>query len=80
MLALYLFALTAVSCNMNNKNQENTTSLFPKGHRLLEDWFTDVAFLSPLVSKDKNNEFSAGSVTFETGARIIGIPILKVRF
>lgn len=27
------------------------------------------AFLYPLVSKDKNNEFSAGSVTFEPGAR-----------
>ena len=44
-------------------------SLFPKGTPLPLDWFTGEAFLTPLVSKDKNNEFSAGSVTFEPGAR-----------
>ena len=33
------------------------------------DWFTGNAFITPLVGKDKNNEFSAGSVTFEPGAR-----------
>jgi len=27
------------------------------------------AFLKPLIARDKNNEFSAGSVTFEPGAR-----------
>ena len=34
-----------------------------------KEWFTGNAFLTPLVAKDKNNEFSAGSVTFEPGAR-----------
>lgn len=43
--------------------------LFPKGQRLPNDWFVGNAFLTPLVAKDKNNEFSAGSVTFEPGAR-----------
>jgi quercetin dioxygenase-like cupin family protein len=47
----------------------NKISLFPKGEKLPNDWFTGGAFLSPLVSKDKNNEFSAGAVTFEIGAR-----------
>lgn len=50
-------------------NKENTTSLFPKGDQLPNDWFTGEAFLSPLVEKDKNNEFSAGAVKFEIGAR-----------
>lgn len=48
---------------------ENTVSLFPKGEKLPNDWFTGNAFLSPLVAKDKNNDFSVGSVTFEKGAR-----------
>ncbi|MCM0667054.1 (R)-mandelonitrile lyase [Flavobacterium tyrosinilyticum] len=47
----------------------NTISLFPKGEKLPNEWFTGEAFLSPLVSKDKNNEFSAGAVTFEIDAR-----------
>ena len=47
----------------------NTTEIFPIGEPLSNDWFTGNAFLYPLVSKDKNNEFSAGSVTFEPGAR-----------
>lgn len=33
------------------------------------DWFSGNAFLSLLISKDKNNEFSIGSITFEPKAR-----------
>ncbi|WP_317174237.1 (R)-mandelonitrile lyase [Chryseobacterium muglaense] len=74
LIALTLIGLMIVSCNTNDKNiekmdKENTTSLFPKGNKLPNEWFTGNAFLSPLVAKDKNNEFSAGAVTFETGAR-----------
>ncbi|TBO44872.1 (R)-mandelonitrile lyase [Pedobacter kyonggii] len=47
----------------------NTIEIFPIGEPLSNDWFTGNAFLCPLVSKDKNNEFSAGNVTFEPGAR-----------
>ncbi len=43
--------------------------IFPKGQPLPKEWFSGNAFLSPLVAKDKNNEFSAGSVTFEPKAR-----------
>jgi len=45
------------------------SQLFPKGQQLPAEWFTGKAFLHPLVAKDKNNEFSAGNVTFESGAR-----------
>ncbi len=47
----------------------NTTEIFPQGEPLPNEWFTGNAFLKPLVARDKNNEFSAGSVTFEPGAR-----------
>lgn len=47
----------------------NNPEIFPIGEPLSNDWFTGNAFLYLLVSKDKNNEFSAGSVTFEPGAR-----------
>jgi quercetin dioxygenase-like cupin family protein len=47
----------------------STTEIFPKGEPLPNEWFTGNAFLKPLLAKDKNNEFSAGSVTFEPGAR-----------
>lgn len=47
----------------------NTTEIFPIGEPLSNEWFTGNALLYPLVGKDKNNEFSAGSVTFEPGAR-----------
>ncbi len=46
-----------------------TTGIFKKGQPLPTEWFSGNAFLTPLVAKDKNNDFSAGSVTFEQGAR-----------
>src|SRR3954470_4029869 len=47
----------------------DTTEIYPKGQPLPKEWFTGAAFLTPLVAKGANNEFSAGSVTFEPGAR-----------
>ena len=47
----------------------DTTEIFPKGQPLSKDWFSGNAFITPLVAKDKNNEFSAGSVMFEPKAR-----------
>lgn len=48
---------------------DEITEIFPKGQQLPSDWFSGNAFLNLLVVKDKNNEFSAGSVTFEPKAR-----------
>ena len=45
--------------------------IFPKGEQLPKEWFSGNAFLTPLVAKDKNNEFSTGCVTFEPGARTV---------
>lgn len=49
--------------------EENNNSIFPKGDKLPNDWFTGNAFLTPLLAKDHNNEFAMGSVSFEAGAR-----------
>jgi len=71
-IVLTIFAMSAIiSCNNKNREKMNieNTSLFPKGEKLPSDWFTGNAFLTPLVAKDKNNDFSAGAVTFEVGAR-----------
>jgi quercetin dioxygenase-like cupin family protein len=46
-----------------------TAQIFPKGEQLPKEWFSGNAFITPLVAKDKNNEFSAGAVTFEPQAR-----------
>lgn len=55
--------------NQENMNEQNNTSLFPKGNKLSNEWFSGDAFLMALLPKDKNNEFALGSVTFESGAR-----------
>jgi quercetin dioxygenase-like cupin family protein len=75
--------LTLISCSTllviackNNRNQlkikeQNATSLFPKGDKLGNEYFTGNAFLKPLLAKDSNNQFALGSVTFEPGGRTI---------
>jgi quercetin dioxygenase-like cupin family protein len=67
---LLLITATAIVYSCTKKeNEMSLETIFPKGQPLPKEWFTGNAFLTPLVSKDKNNEFSAGSVTFEAGAR-----------
>ncbi|WP_281233852.1 (R)-mandelonitrile lyase [Flavobacterium gelatinilyticum] len=65
--------LLSSGCSINKNRKEmteqNNNSIFPKGDKLSNDWFTGNAFLTPLLAKDKNNEFAMGSVTFEEGAR-----------
>lgn len=70
-LPVMITVIGLIACSNQNqeKMKENNEMLFPRGNKLPEDWFTGDAFLSPLIAKDKNNEFSAGSVTFEIGAR-----------
>jgi quercetin dioxygenase-like cupin family protein len=50
-------------------SEQNNNSIFPKGEKLTNDYFTGNAFLTLLLSRDKNNEFAMGNVTFEAGAR-----------
>ncbi|WP_290968492.1 cupin domain-containing protein [Flavobacterium sp.] len=65
---IIIFTVLLTACNSKTNNM-SSTEIFPKGEPLSKDWFTGNAFLKPLIARDKNNEFSAGSVTFEPGAR-----------
>jgi quercetin dioxygenase-like cupin family protein len=47
----------------------NTTAMFPPGQKLPSDAFTGNAFLSLLVPRDKNNDFTVGSLTYEPKTR-----------
>ncbi len=64
-----LAVIFIIGCNTKTEMKMETTELFPKGQPLPKEWFVGSTYLTPLVAKDKNNEFSAGSVTFEPGAR-----------
>lgn len=48
-----------------------STDIFSKGQPLPSEWFTGNAFLTQLIAKDHNHEFSAGCVTFEPKARTV---------
>lgn len=48
---------------------ESVNNIFAKGDKLPAEYFTGDAFLKILVTRDKNNEFVVGSVTFEPVAR-----------
>ena len=71
---LFVSIMLAVTACNNNKNQikmatENNSSLFPKGEKLSNDWFSGNAFLAPLLARDTTNDFVLGNVTFEPKAR-----------
>ncbi len=54
---------------MLNSNKMNTTAMFPPGQKLPNDSFTGNAFLTALVARDKNNDFTVGSLTYEPNTR-----------
>jgi len=65
--------LSTTACN-HTKNQqemktENDVAIFPRGEKLPNNYFTGDAYLTPLLARDKNNDFVIGSVSFEPGAR-----------
>lgn len=64
-----MFAAIFTGRSPRNDSNMQTETLFPKGEQLPKEWFSGEAFLTLLVAKDKNNDFSAGSITFEPGAR-----------
>ncbi len=68
-IAAFVFMILLVGCGNKSESNMKQEELFPKGEQLPKEWFSGQAFLTPLVAKDKNNEFSAGSITFEPGAR-----------
>lgn len=75
LLLVICISAFAVSTGCDQHEKQNTmksqteSSIFPKGEKLENGYFTGNAFLKPLLAKDKNNDFAMGSVTFEPGAR-----------
>src|SRR4051812_44132161 len=63
-----IFAPLCLSGKKNNSDM-STTNIFPPGQPAPKDWFTGTVFITPLVARDKNNDFTAGAVAFEPGAR-----------
>jgi quercetin dioxygenase-like cupin family protein/alkylhydroperoxidase/carboxymuconolactone decarboxylase family protein YurZ len=50
--------------------QDGQKSVYPKGNQLPNDWFSGVAWLSPLVNTtDTEGFYSIGQVTFAAGSR-----------
>ncbi len=70
-IVIIIAAVIFSACNTKTDTEMSTTEIFPKGEKLSNEWFTGNAFLYPFVGKDKNNDFSAGNVTFEEGARTV---------
>lgn len=73
-IVVCVLTLIILSSCGDNKNKEKMTtqsnsSLFPRGEKLTNGYFTGNAYLQPLSAKDKNSDFALGSVTFEPGAR-----------
>jgi quercetin dioxygenase-like cupin family protein len=68
-ITVFISMILLIGCVNKSESTMKEESLFPKGEQLPKEWFSGEAFLNPLVAKDKNNDFSAGSVTFELGAR-----------
>jgi len=50
-------------------SDQNNTPIFSKGELLTNGYFTGQAYLSPLLARNKSNDFAMGNVTFEASAR-----------
>tara|TARA_R110000796_G_scaffold183498_2_gene299941 strand:+ start:11904 stop:12419 length:516 start_codon:yes stop_codon:yes gene_type:complete len=74
-----LLVFTAFACNesksktktnINNDTIETMeNAIFPQGEQGSNDYFVRNVWVTDLLAKDKNNEYSIGNVIFEPGAR-----------
>lgn len=49
--------------------KQNTETIFPKGEKITNNYFSGTAWLQMLVNNDSTYNTSIGNVTFEPGAR-----------
>lgn len=66
MLPSTVWSQTKISTKMT---ADQSTALFAKGDKLTNGYFTGDAYLKPLLTRDKNNDFVMGSVHFDPNAR-----------
>ncbi len=76
LLLLFISIIAGITACNNNKNkttmaEQTDNSIFPKGDKLTNGYFTGNAYLQPLLARNQNNDFVLGSVTFEPNARTL---------
>jgi quercetin dioxygenase-like cupin family protein len=66
-----MFFLTSCQFDKNEQTMETQSneSVFPQGEKITNGHFTGEAYLKPLITKDTNNDFVIGNVTFQPRAR-----------
>lgn len=57
------------STAMKNTDDKTDNTIFGKGEKAPQQYFTGTVFVQPMTARDANNNFSIGNVTFEPGAR-----------
>jgi quercetin dioxygenase-like cupin family protein len=68
-LIAFLFQITVKGQTMNTKENQNTTSVFPKGDKAPAEYFTGTAWVKSLVANDDTLTTIISNVVFEPGAR-----------
>jgi len=68
-LIVFLFQISLKAQTMNTKENQNTTSIFPKGDKAPAEYFTGTAWVKTLVASDDTLTTIISNVVFEPGAR-----------
>lgn len=55
--------------DMKDLNVELEKAIFPKGEKASNDYFTGTVWLTMLIQRDNNNNYTVADVKFEPGAR-----------
>lgn len=68
-LIIFLLPITVKAQTMNTKENQDTTSIFPKGDKAPAEYFTGTAWVKNLVANDDTLTTIISNVVFEPGAR-----------
>lgn len=68
-ITISFIAIAFANCQTQKPTNMNTAEIFPKGQKIANDNFTGTVWLNMIVPGDTVFNTSAGSVTFEPGAR-----------
>ena len=68
-LIVFLFQISLKAQTMNTKENQNTTSIFPKGDKAPAEYFTGTAWVKTLVANEDTLTTIISNVVFEPGAR-----------
>jgi len=66
---IFLFRFAVKAQTMSTNENQNTTSIFPKGDKAPPEYFTGTAWVKTLVANDDTLTAIISNVVFEPGAR-----------